>query len=262
MALSQLLRDLNRNAIPIESRRSYLNDDERGRGAAGSNRANARFRFGFDIGGTFTDFVLIDVDSGAIHTYKTLTTPHEPGAAVLEGWEFLLADLGITGDAVESAVHGTTLITNALIERDGAVTGLVTTSGFRDVLEMRKEMRYDIYDLLITLPEPLVPRPLRLEVGERVNGKRRGSLGRWTAGSLRRSRQIFEEAGVTSSRCVSFTPTRTPVMSGLAGAWFREHMPGVRSVALVRGRAGDSRVRANVDDRVATRTSSLSRRRT
>src|SRR5262249_30137865 len=129
------------------------------------------YRFGFDIGGTFTDFVLLDVGSGEVTTYKVLTTPHQPERAVLDGWSHLLAGLGLAGSAVEMAVHGTTLITNALIQRRGAVTGLVTTRGFRDVLEMRKEMRYDIYDLLITLPEPLVPRPLRLEVDERTNGR-------------------------------------------------------------------------------------------
>ena len=196
------------------------------KGAAGSKRGNARFRFGFDIGGTFTDFVVIDVESGAIHTFKTLTTPHEPGAAVLEGWEFLLADLGITGDAVESAVHGTTLITNALIERDGAVTALVTTRGFRDVLEMRKEMRYDIYDLLITLPEPLVPRPLRLEVGERVNGKGE-VLSALDSGELEEIRQIFEEAGVTSIAVCFLHSYANPSHERFAGAWFQEHMPAV-----------------------------------
>ncbi len=195
-------------------------------GAAGSNRANARFRFGFDIGGTFTDFVVIDVESGAIHTFKTLTTPHEPVAAVLEGWEFLLADLGITGDAIESAVHGTTLITNALIERDGAVTGLVTTRGFRDVLEMRKEMRYDIYDLLITLPEPLVPRPLRLEVGERVNGKGE-VLSALDSRELEEIRQTFQEAGVTSIAVCFLHSYSNPSHERLAGAWFKEHLPAV-----------------------------------
>jgi len=199
-------------------------------GAAGSNRANARFRFGFDIGGTFTDFVVIDVESGAIHTFKTLTTPHEPVAAVLEGWEFLLADLGITGDAIESAVHGTTLITNALIERDGAVTGLVTTRGFRDVLEMRKEMRYDIYDLLITLPEPLVPRPLRLEVGERVNGKGE-VLSALDSRELEEIRQTFQEAGVTSIAVCFLHSYSNPSHERLAGAWFKEHLPAV-SISL------------------------------
>jgi N-methylhydantoinase A/oxoprolinase/acetone carboxylase beta subunit len=140
-------------------------------GQQSTNGANGggRYRFGFDIGGTFTDFVLLDVEAGTSTAYKTLTTPREPAQAVLDGWRTLVAGAGLDAAEVELAVHGTTLITNALIERQGALTGLVTTRGFRDVLEMRKEMRYDIYDLLITLPDPLVPRPLRLEVDERLS---------------------------------------------------------------------------------------------
>ena len=126
-------------------------------------------RFGFDIGGTFTDFVLIDQASGAISTHKTLTTPQDPTAAVLQGWQALVPP----ADAphVASAIHGTTLFTNALIERKGGHTAFLTTRGFRDILEMGKEMRYDIYDLLLVLPEPLVVRRLRFEVEERLNGR-------------------------------------------------------------------------------------------
>lgn len=127
------------------------------------------YRFGFDIGGTFTDFVLVNESTGDIHSYKTLTTPHAPAKAVLEGWHALTDS--IDSSEVASAIHGTTLITNALIERKGAKTALLTTKGFRDVLEIGKEMRYDIYDLLMTLPEPLVPRPWRFEVSERLNAK-------------------------------------------------------------------------------------------
>ncbi|MDE0527700.1 MAG: hypothetical protein OXH85_03275, partial [Truepera sp.] len=129
------------------------------------------YRFGFDIGGTFTDFVLIDTASGEIASYKALTTPEDPSRAVVEGWEELLAGAGVAGGAVERAIHGTTLITNALIERKGAKAALITTKGFRDILEMAKEMRYDIYDLLLVLPEPLVERPLRFEVDERINAR-------------------------------------------------------------------------------------------
>jgi N-methylhydantoinase A/oxoprolinase/acetone carboxylase beta subunit len=135
------------------------------------NTPQPAYRFGFDIGGTFTDFVLIESTTGRITSYKTLTTPHDPSKAVIEGWQALLTDAGITGADVETAIHGTTLITNALIERKGAKTALITTQGFRDVLEMAREMRYDIYDLLMVLPEPLVERPLRLEVRERLNGR-------------------------------------------------------------------------------------------
>src|ERR1700722_1337485 len=85
--------------------------------------ARRRYRFGFDIGGTFTDFVLMDVESGRLATYKTLTTPASPAEAALGGWAHLLGETGISADRVEASVHGTTLITNALIERSGARTG-------------------------------------------------------------------------------------------------------------------------------------------
>ena len=138
---------------------------------ADSAKPSPRYRFGFDIGGTFTDFVLIDAQTGRIASYKTLTTPRNPAKAVIEGWRFLLETVGAAGEDVETAIHGTTLITNALIERKGAKTALITTKGFRDILEMAREMRYDIYDLLMVLPEPLVSRPLRLEVRERIAGR-------------------------------------------------------------------------------------------
>ena len=186
----------------------------------------ARYKFGFDIGGTFTDFVLMDVDSGATVTYKVLTTPHEPERAVLDGWRHLLDELSLDGRSVEMAVHGTTLITNALIERDGGVTGLVTTRGFRDVLEMRKEMRYDIYDLLITLPDPLVPRPLRLEVDERLNG--RGEVVTpIDLSQLEQAKETFVQAGVEAVAVCFLHSFSNPSHERLAGAWFREHMPEV-----------------------------------
>ncbi len=127
------------------------------------------YRFGFDIGGTFTDFVLIDTESGAITSYKTLTTPDDPSRAVMEGWSELLSSSGASGGSVERAIHGTTLITNALIERKGAVTLMLTTRGFSDVLDTQKEMRYDIYDLHAVSVPHLVPRPLRFEVDERID---------------------------------------------------------------------------------------------
>jgi N-methylhydantoinase A len=133
--------------------------------------ADRRYRLGFDIGGTFTDFVLIDDATGRMTSYKTLTTPHAPAQAVMEGVTALLERVGAGGQAIETAIHGTTLITNALIERKGARTAFITTRGFRDVLEIAREMRYDIYDLLLVLPPPLVDRPLRLEVSERLNGR-------------------------------------------------------------------------------------------
>ena len=128
----------------------------------------ARWRVGFDIGGTFTDFVLYDAETASVTLHKRLTTPHDPSEAALKGLEELLALRGIGHAAVSEIVHGTTLVTNAVIERKGAPVGLITTRGFRDILEMGTEQRYDIYDLYVTYPEPIVSRDLRLEVDERM----------------------------------------------------------------------------------------------
>ena len=128
-----------------------------------------RFRLGFDIGGTFTDFVLVDERSGRVSLNKVLTTSREPAAAVIDGLRTLLDRESIRPDDLAIAIHATTLITNALIERKGARTALVTTDGFRDVLEMGTEVRYDIYDLFLEKPEPLVPRRWRFEVAERLD---------------------------------------------------------------------------------------------
>ena len=128
-----------------------------------------KFRLGFDIGGTFTDFVMVNQETGVTFLHKCLTTPKDPSIAVSNGMKSILKSAGINGNEIEIAIHGTTLITNALIERKGAHTGMITTSGFRDVLEMGTEVRYDIYDLFLEKPEPLVPRKWRYEVGERLD---------------------------------------------------------------------------------------------
>ena len=121
-----------------------------------------------DIGGTFTDLVWVDEATGAVRVGKLLTTPKEPAQAVEQGVVTLLHDAGSSAAAVSTLIHGTTLATNALIERKGAKVGLLTTAGFRDALEIGREGRYDMYDLFIDQPSPLVPRHLRLEVSERM----------------------------------------------------------------------------------------------
>jgi 5-oxoprolinase (ATP-hydrolysing)/N-methylhydantoinase A len=130
---------------------------------------SSRWRIGFDIGGTFTDFILYDKLEGTVRLHKRLTTPHDPSEAALIGLGELTGQAGITLADVGDIVHGTTLVTNAVIERKGARLGLITTQGFRDILEMGTEQRYDIYDLFLTFPEPLVSRDLRLEVKERID---------------------------------------------------------------------------------------------
>ena len=129
----------------------------------------SRYRLGCDIGGTFTDFVLLDETTGECAFEKVLTTAADPSAAVDQGLGKLSARHPEFVGATEHVIHGTTLVINAVIERRGARTALITTRGFRDVLEMRREIRYDIYDLAAVYPTPLVERHLRREVAERVS---------------------------------------------------------------------------------------------
>ncbi len=125
-------------------------------------------RLGIDIGGTFTDFVLLDDASGQITTYKCLTTPRDPSDAIEEGMRGLAQQVPGYAADLEEIIHGTTLVINSIIERKGARTGLITTEGFRDVLELGREIRYAPYDVFAEFPEPLVPRQRRLEVNERL----------------------------------------------------------------------------------------------
>jgi len=128
-----------------------------------------RARLAADIGGTFTDVVL--ETGGRRHSAKVLTTPRAPEIGMLEGIARVLAEAKLRPATVGVLIHGTTLATNALIERKGAKTALLTTAGFRDVLEMGYEKRYEHYDLDLELPAPLVPRELRFPVEERMTAK-------------------------------------------------------------------------------------------
>jgi N-methylhydantoinase A len=125
------------------------------------------FRVGFDVGGTFTDFVL-QAASGELHTGKRLTTYPDPSLACLEGLDALIAQAGVAWTDLAQAVHGTTLGSNIVIERKGRGVALVTTRGFRDVLLIGREKRYQVYDLQIEPPPPLIPRRLIREVPERI----------------------------------------------------------------------------------------------
>jgi N-methylhydantoinase A len=127
-----------------------------------------QYRIGVDIGGTFTDFALFDDRSRSILTHKVLTTPHDPAEAVIDGVAALTAMAGVAPSDVAGVVHGTTLVTNAVIERKGTPTAMIVTRGFRDVLDIGLECRYDLFDLRIRFPAPVVPRHLRFEVDERV----------------------------------------------------------------------------------------------
>jgi N-methylhydantoinase A len=129
--------------------------------------SGSRFRIAVDIGGTFTDIALL-TDAGLIHQSKVSSTPSDPSVAVIEGVAQLLAELSIPPGAVAEVLHGTTVGSNTILQRKGARTGLITTEGFRDVLEIGRIRMPDMFDLTWDKPKPLVPRRHRLEVVERI----------------------------------------------------------------------------------------------
>ena len=126
-------------------------------------------RVAFDIGGTFTDFVLRDDASGQVVVHKVPSTPADPSQAVTEGMPALLAKAGVAASGLGHLLHATTVATNAIIQRRGAKTALITTRGFRDVLIMGRQKRYETYDLHMTKPEPLIQRTDIFEVTERMS---------------------------------------------------------------------------------------------
>lgn len=129
--------------------------------------AATSIRLGVDIGGTFTDVVL--EKGGEVFSTKVLTTYAAPENAIIDGMHQVLAKANVGPSEIDQIIHGTTLATNALIERRGAKTALITTEGFRDVIEMRTESRFEQYDLNLSLPDPLLPRQMRFTVGGRVD---------------------------------------------------------------------------------------------
>ncbi|MEM7110823.1 MAG: hydantoinase/oxoprolinase family protein [Chloroflexota bacterium] len=127
-----------------------------------------KYRVGADIGGTFTDLIIVDNETGEFAIGKALTTPEDPSIAVETVLKDVLAAAEIPADEIQHLIHGTTLVTNAMIERKGAKTALITTQGFKDSIEIGRETRYDLYDLMLEQPQPLVPRYLRFDVPQRT----------------------------------------------------------------------------------------------
>ena len=121
-------------------------------------------RVGVDIGGTFTD-VALETSKG-IFTTKVLTNYNEPETAILEAIEVAAVDAKVSLADIQQVIHGTTLVSNSMIERRGAKLAFITTGGFRDVIEMRSENRFEQYDLNLELPKPLVPRKDRFTLNE------------------------------------------------------------------------------------------------
>ena len=189
-----------------------------------------RYALGIDIGGTFTDIVVYDRDSGRQVNRKVLTTHDDPARAVAAGVAALLGDGALDPSRFARVVHATTLFTNALIERKGAPTGLITTAGFADTLEIGRERKFELYDLNIEKPAPLVPRNLRLEVVERMraNGRVKTALD---PGEVRERAKALAAAGVTSIAVVFLHAYANPAHEVEAARAIAEQHPDLAVTA-------------------------------
>ena len=126
---------------------------------------------GVDVGGTFTDFHALNTEDGRVHLHKAPSTPDDPSRAILDGLTALREAAGIGADEIGRLAHGTTVATNALLQRKGAEVAVITTGGFKDLLEIGRQIRPKMYDLKADHPPPLAPRHMRIEVTERIGGK-------------------------------------------------------------------------------------------
>src|SRR5438093_711972 len=190
----------------------------------------AHYSLGIDIGGTFTDIVVYDHNSGRQVNRKVLTTPDDPARAVAAAVAVVLSQGRLEPSEVARVVHATTLFTNALIERKGARTGLITTQGFADTLEIGRERKFELYDLQITQPEPLVPRHLRLEVAELT--KADGSVQRaLDAGDVIACAKRLTDAGVASIAVVFLHAYANPRHEAEAIRIIADRYPDVATTA-------------------------------
>jgi N-methylhydantoinase A len=153
------------------------------------------YRIGFDVGGTFTDFTAIETKSGATTHFKTASTPHDPSEAIETGLRHIIESEKLTPDRVEFIGHGTTVATNMVIERRGVPTGLITTKGCRDVLEIGRQSRPHLYDYSIVKPAPLVERWMSIEIEERLDADGRVLKPLDKAG-VRAAAEQMKEAGM------------------------------------------------------------------
>jgi N-methylhydantoinase A len=192
--------------------------------SANENGGPVVYRIGADIGGTFTDVVLIGTD-GSIATKKVSSTPDSFGRAIVEGVSELIAEESVATDALAGLAHASTVATNAIIEMKGARTGLITTRGFRDVLEMRRLRIPVLYDLQYRKPPPLVPRRLRLEIDERM-GPRGAVWAPLQEQSVIAAAKALRDAGVQSIAISLLHSYANPAHERRVAEIVRKHIPG------------------------------------
>ncbi|RWG06556.1 MAG: hydantoinase/oxoprolinase family protein [Mesorhizobium sp.] len=185
----------------------------------------AQFRVGIDVGGTFTDLSLVDQATGELHHFKTPSTPNDPSEAIENALRQVIA-AGFDPACVAHLGHGTTVATNMIIERKGTLTGLITTKGFRDVLEIARQQRPHLYDYSIHRPVPLVERWLRLEVAERFTADGE-ELTPLDEEGVRQGAAELRKAGVGAVAVCFVHAYRHDAHERRAGEILREELPGV-----------------------------------
>lgn len=194
-----------------------------------TSNSDGKYRIGVDIGGTFTDGTLINTETGDVTTSKVLTTPDDPSLGFIAAVRRLLGNGG-SGEAVDHVVHATTVATNAIIEGKTALTAFITTAGFRDMLEIARQIRPSLYDLQFEKPPPLVPRRLCFEVPERL-GARDEVITPLDEDAVRTVARQIRETGVESVAVCLLHAYRNPAHEDIVGRILEEEIPGV-SVSL------------------------------
>ncbi|MCU0390538.1 MAG: hydantoinase/oxoprolinase family protein [Thermoflexibacter sp.] len=184
------------------------------------------YKLGIDIGGTFTDLVLLEEKTGKLYFGKTLTTYDDPSNGIINGTKELLARTNISAKQVNTVIHGTTLVTNAVIERRGDRIGLLTTKGFEDVLEIGRELRYDIYDIFLSVPEPLIPRNFRLGISERMNHKGE-ILAPIDLDEMSKQVQTLVAKGVKSIAVCFLHSFANPLHEQIVGDYIKKNFPHI-----------------------------------
>ena len=185
------------------------------------------YGIGVDIGGTFTDFCLFDRQSKAARTHKRLTTSEDPSEGVLDGIEKLLDEAGVALADIGSIAHGTTLVTNAVIERRGVLTAMLVTEGFADILNIGHERRYDLFDLTIQFPSPVVPRSLRFEVPGRLRSDGTELVALDLHGIEEAVGRAIDRGGVKAIAVCFLHAYANPAHEAEAVRWLAERFPGI-----------------------------------
>ncbi|MGH8664428.1 MAG: hydantoinase/oxoprolinase N-terminal domain-containing protein, partial [Burkholderiales bacterium] len=184
------------------------------------------YRIGIDVGGTFTDFTLLDEAGARVHFHKVASTPADPSAAIAQGIADLLSAHALSPASIRHIGHGTTVATNLVIERRGVRAGLLTTRGFRDVMEIGRQVRPHLYDYGRGKPPPLIVRRHRLELDERVDAQG-AVLQPLLAGELEAAIGRLRNFQVESVAVCFLHAYRNPVHEQLARAALERLLPGV-----------------------------------